>query len=1428
MLKKLITCSQRWRAFLALTLLACVSFPALGQTIGAAEISEFLASNSKGIEDEDGDHSDWIEIRNTSGNSGDLDGWFLTDDPTNLTKWRIPATAISAGGYVVIFASSKDRSDPASELHTNFRLSSTAGSYLALVQPNGTTAASEFSSYPFQYSDFSYGFGAGELVPETYLEEGAMATMLVPSGPLPGWNELGFDDSSWTTSTTGLGYDNPGGDYEPFFGNSADALALRTAMRDVNSSAYFRIPFDVPIRAGIQNFVLNARWEDGFVAFLNGVEVHRERAPQTLVWNSSTEPGTSRNEAAAVLLDAFSIDPSALVQGANVLAVQAMSNSAGSSDLLFSPTLTAVRSIGGDDTLGFFPQPTPGDANSLSFEGITEDTKFSVDRGLYDTAFNLIITSNTPGASIRYTTDGSPPNETTGQLYSGPITISETTVVRAIAFMEGFFSTDVDTHTYLFAADIASQPTMATSITQDPIYGPQMVAALTAIPTISLSFDGTDIDREEIPISVELLNFESGNKQVDAGAARFGSFVTNFEKRSFRLHFRSQYGPSQLEFPLFEETDYPIKATSEFDSLDVRAGNHDMIDRGAYLSNRFTDDTMLEMGNLSAHGRFVHIYFNGLYHGQYHLRERWDASMAAQYLPGKEDEFDTLNVNNSAQQFGAPNLQEIQDGDSADWTAMRDLLDNSPTPFSATKDALDVANLIDFMLLWSMGQSETEFRAAGSIENGVGFKFFMKDSDGYLRQPNSWHVVTHNGPLNAMTRFRNEGDPDFRTLLADRIQQHFFNGGALTPEANIARLQHRLDEISVSFIAEAARRSLINSPTRSSANHTPVGLRTYHENIINNRFPALTGERLDRLREANMYPDIIAPVLSQHGGSITPGSDIVMTTDATAIYYTLDGSDPRQEGGAIDPTAINASFDGDFDPNAAMPEDFVVTGSVWKYLDDGTDQGSAWTAATFNDSSWSSGPSQLGYGDGDEVTAIDFIDTDPTSASIQKNATTYFRHEVSIPNPFSYTHFTLNLLYDDAAAVYVNGIEVARTTNLSAGATYNTFAITGTSSETAFERFTIPTSSFTAGDNVLAVEVHNNSATSSDISFDLNLRGEVDANSGANSTVPITLNAPAQFRARSYNTATEEWSALTSTFFSFNSTPATADNLVISEIHYNPAEPTSSSETAVSIDRDDYEFIELLNIGAQPVELSGVNFSDGITFAFGDESLLNPGERAVLVGNIEAFQARYGSEITIAGEYLGKLSNGGERLSLNREGSGILREFIYEDNSPWPTAPDGAGVSLVLRSPETNPDHALAENWGGHTSLGGSPGGVDLISSAFELWKTENGVLSDFEDNDQDGLPALMEYALGTSLSIPDADTLFELDQIEVAGENYLTIRYPRNDEASGVIYQIQLSTDLENWVNEDAIEVEPDIYRIVTPMTNLSRQMLRIKITVN
>ncbi len=164
----------------------------------------------------------------------------------------------------------------------------------------------------------------------------------------------------------------------------------------------------------------------------------------------------------------------------------------------------------------------------------------------------------------------------------------------------------------------------------------------------------------------------------------------------------------------------------------------------------------------------------------------------------------------------------------------------------------------------------------------------------------------------------------------------------------------------------------------------------------------------------------------------------------------------------------------------------VPTGATWKYLDNGTDQGTAWRATSFNDTTWSSGPAQLGYGDGDEATPLGF---GPDANN--KFITTYFRRAFNVTNASLFTGVTLRLLRDDGAVVYLNGVEVWRT-NMPAGSvghlTPASVAIAG-ADESAFVQTTISPSLLLNGTNVLAVELHQSGGTSTDISFDLELIG---------------------------------------------------------------------------------------------------------------------------------------------------------------------------------------------------------------------------------------------------------------------------------------------------------------------------------------------------
>ena len=142
--------------------------------------------------------------------------------------------------------------------------------------------------------------------------------------------------------------------------------------------------------------------------------------------------------------------------------------------------------------------------------------------------------------------------------------------------------------------------------------------------------------------------------------------------------------------------------------------------------------------------------------------------------------------------------------------------------------------------------------------------------------------------------------------------------------------------------------------------------------------------------------------------------------------------------------------------------------------------------------------------------------------------------------------------------------------------------------------------------------------------------------------------------------------------------PATSANLVISEINYHPAGAGAE------------EFIELQNIGSRPIDLTGVSFTAGVQFSFTGSAIttLAPGQSVLIVENLLAFTARYGSGLPIAGVFSPdtRLSNNGDHLTLRDRAAAIIAEFSYDQNLPWPPEADGTGYTLTLVRPRSHPD----------------------------------------------------------------------------------------------------------------------------------------------
>ncbi len=776
-------------------------------------INEFVASNSKGLQDDDGQFSDWIEIYNSGPEPTALDEWFLTDTPTDLTKWEFPTTTVPAGGYLVVFASGKNRNSP--RLHTNFSLDE-AGEYLALVNREGVVVSDFSPVYPSQRQDISYGYdGSGNLV--------------------------------------------------------------------------------------------------------------------------------------------------------------------------------------------FFNAPTPGAANGGGVVDFVKDTKFSVNRGFYETPFDLVITTSTPGATIRYTTNGVPPTEASGIVYSGPIRIAGTTTIRAAAYKVGAQPSNVDTQTYIFLEDVIHQAPngapppgwpnswggntvdygMDPDVVNDARYKNTIKSDLKSLPSFSIVMKlddlfnpstgiyanpGQDGATWEKPCSLELI-YPDGTKgfQSNAGIRIRGGFSrsTSNPKHAFRLFFRQEYGAGKLNFPLFG----PSGADS-FDKFDLRTFQNYSWSfqgdaNGVFLRDQFSRDTQLAMGHQAERGDFYHLYINGQYWGLYNTDERPEAAYAATYFGGNREDYDTIKVEAGSYTVNAT------DGNMTAWTTLYNLAKaglstdaayqkirgNNPdgTPNLAYPVLIDLPNLIDYMLViiytgnkdapisdFLGNQSPNNWYGVRNrnADTRMGFKFFAHDSEHTLLPFELNRDRT--GPFSAGDSSVSKSSPqyiwkqltanaEFRLEVADHIQKHFFNGGLLTPQANTARFMKRKAEIDRAVVGESARwgdAKVARPMTRDDSWIAAIN------SVVNNYFPSRTQIVLDQLKGDGLYPDVPAPSFNQQGGAVNPDFSLTMDGPVGAnIYYTLDGTDPRLMGGSISSKAVRYASAITLNQNAIVKAR-VLSGSTWSALNE--------------------------------------------------------------------------------------------------------------------------------------------------------------------------------------------------------------------------------------------------------------------------------------------------------------------------------------------------------------------------------------------------------------------------------------------------------------------------------------------------------------
>jgi hypothetical protein len=653
-------------------------------------ITELMASNDETLYDVDGDASDWLEIYNAGATPVSLAGLHLTDNANNKTKWTFPAGSgtIDPGGYRIIFASSKNGIRGGGEIHTSYALSAD-GEYLGLIDSDGVTVIDAYApGFPAQVEDVSYGRAMQAAIGSTtVIANGAQARAWVPTGSHHDatWRNVGFNSNLFPLSgPTGFGYENNPGDTPNF------TAEIGTAVPNTTRSLYMRIPFNLASLSGVDRLTLRMRYDDGFLAYINGVLVAEANAPEVPQWNSAANNGNRADSLAEqfVEYDISFVIPN-LLAGQNVLAIHALN--APGSDMLIAPELV-VRgaTITSPEQIGYFDVPTPGYGNGAeNFLGFVEQVAFSIPHGFYTTPQSVALSSPTPGSVIVYTTNGSTPTvnanlvPTNGTLYTGPIAVSSTTTLRAVAFKADYKPSFIAASSYLFLNDIVNQSPTGTppagwpasgavngqeiSYGIDPdiiaLYGAQAVKdSLASLPSISITTDLANLfnaqtgiyvnawndGREwERPASAELINPDgSTGFMVNAGLRIRGGWSRNdwYPKHAFRLYFRSEYGDGKLRYPLFGD-----EGADEFDVLDLRTEqNYSWAAYGTtettFLREVFARDLQGDMGSEYTRSRYIHLYIGGQYFGLYMTQERVQEDFAATYFGGEPEDYDVLKA----------------------------------------------------------------------------------------------------------------------------------------------------------------------------------------------------------------------------------------------------------------------------------------------------------------------------------------------------------------------------------------------------------------------------------------------------------------------------------------------------------------------------------------------------------------------------------------------------------------------------------------------------------------------------------------------------------------------------------------------------------------------------------------------------------------
>ena len=959
----------------------------------------------------------------------------------------------------------------------------------------------------------------------------------------------------------------------------------------------------------------------------------------------------------------------------------------------------------GTDNWRFFGLPSPAAENIGVYEGFVTELQISRKGGLYNTPFSVTLATDTEDTTIYYTLDGSEPYELgsrsrNGTVYGGPITVSRTTYLKAVATKTGWKPSDTVMQAYIF-------------------FGPSVSNFSSNLPIAVVDTLGKSINQTS-----QTLSFASFIDITADGRARLTDPLDFTGRAGINVRGKSSAGfpKKQYHFETWDEDDQDKDV-----SILGFPAESDWVLQGPYsdkslMRNFLTYKWANDLGRYAVRTRFIEMFLNtgggGIsmndYVGVYILMEKIKRGadrvdieelqpsdntypqISGGYIfkKDKPDPGETVFRTSSGLEVRVvePKMVDITPG-QVDW--LRNYLNqfeatlygsNFWDPVNGYARYIDVGSFIDVHILVELTKNIDGFRLStymfkdrnGKINMGPVWDYNLSlGNANYLEGwiPTGWYYPLIGGGDYPWWRRLFE-DPAFVLRYADRwfeLRENLLSTGQLLQD--IDDTAALLDEAQV---RNFNRWHILGSyvwPNWFIA-------RTYNEEI--NWMSGWLEQRLNWM-DSQIGLELAAapPGFSPKEGQFDHSFELAMTTPYGQIYYTLDGMDPS---GLMPSEGIK----GLLIPENAEKRVYIPVRQI-KYN---------WNQPSgFNDTNWnkhSGTPGGVGY---ERESGYDqFIGLNLDSQMYARNASCFIRIPFSLhDSPDDFDILTLNIRYDDGFVAYLNGTEVARR-NAGDTLTWISAAVAEhpDSEAVQFERIDISTSlnQLHTGSNLLAIQGLNTSSTDTDFLISVEMRAslegsdDVDLPGISHYTSPVTLTASTHVKARILTDGI--WSAMNEAVFAVGKV---AQNLRITEVMYNPRALNG-------------EFIELKNIGTETINLNLVKFTNGIDFTFPSIDL-TPGEYIVVVQDRNAFETQYGSNVNIAGQYSGRLNNAGERIALADAIDRTILDFRYEDG--WHSITDGDGFSLTMIDP-THYDLGSwnsKDSWRASVYLDGSPGQDD-------------------------------------------------------------------------------------------------------------------------